>query len=142
MEGINTVNMNGIDTTGQKGQGGVPADIEKQIKELQKGKLNVDEAGLLKVVETVGGLVVVEANTYTRIHPDVASAGTLVGMQSVKDGFIGEYFIEIETPSDRDYTYTFPLVVKWLNPITFERGMTYVISILNNVALWTSFETK
>lgn len=83
------------------------------------------------------GNVVLKSNVYTKITSIGSSNALVFTFGPHKSGIVNEYMMEFTT-GETIPTVTFPASVKFPNPFVLYVNSTYQISIINNIALYTS----
>lgn len=128
----------------------VDAEIEARLGEApsdgkQYGRKNgawVEIKTDIKVVEIADAdNVELAPNVYTKITSIGSGNALNFTLGTPAAGIVNEYMVEFSTGAVAP-TVTFPAAVKFVNRFSVENNVTYQISILNNIALFSAVQNS
>jgi hypothetical protein len=91
--------------------------------------------------------IIHQTDTVLTIQPNVLNlwgtvSGLTIDFATGAEGSVNEYMIQFTSPAGAGATLALPNSVKWVNdePLEPEAGMTYQVSIVNNLAVYAGWE--
>lgn len=124
-------------------------DTESKLAQLSQEWQEIKDANFNVIINPHIEKVEMGAVTAATIEPDkyyiFGEVATLaVGLAAAQEGSIGNYAFQFTSPADTPTTLSLPLDVKFPKEsdsvLSIKGGRTYQLSILNNLAIATSWE--
>lgn len=118
------------------------AQLSQEWQEVKDANFNVSLNPHVEVVDMTGSTAAtIEPDKYY-IFGEVATLA--VGLVAAQTGYIGNYAFQFTSPADAPTTLSLPIDVKFPvesdSILAIKAGRTYQISILNDLAIATSWE--
>lgn len=109
--------------------------------EIQDAVLNVEVAPHIEVVTIEGGAAILQPD---KLYDFGEVANLAIGFEAAETGYAANYAFQFKCPADSVTTITMPDTIVWPvesdSMLNIKAGRTYQITILNNLAVATSWE--